>query len=485
MAVKQAIAGYHCAEKLAEGRDRYKVLLVYPSVGSEARNVSVYPPLSVLHLAGYLKDYSVAIFDQRVDDIERFRALLWERPICVGFSVMTGVQIKHSLELAAMAKEMNIPTVFGGVHPSIFPEQTQSHELVDYVVTGEGEVAYRELVESLREGRKAAPVTRNERVDLNKMPELPYELIDIEKYVHTAVLGGRALPIVFSRGCPFACTFCCNPVISKRRWRTMDVDITLRRLHQMVDSYNLDGVIFWDENLTVDPRLLNTLAKGINGKVKWFAQSRVNTLLNYDLKFLEKMGLARVSCGIESGSPKILKKIKKEEDVEEYIEVNRRLAGTSISVWYNYIVGFPDETLEDLKMTIRLAMRILDENPGADNNVFYILVPYPGTEIASSFVKSSMLPGTFGEWADFGRHNFSAAWHSPEMTKLYERIYFSSKFVGRRLSRLFPDDTDLKELSLTMSDKWRAFDFYDDREWKELIEKGWRVLRKLFGESAY
>lgn len=483
--LKANIKDYHCCKKGNQGREKIKILLVYPKVGSEAKNVSLYPPLSLLYLAGYLKDFSIAIFDQRVDDMERFQILLDQDPLCVGFSVMTGPQIKFSLELAQIAKEANIPTVFGGVHPSILPEQTLKDKRVDYVVVGEGELAFRKLIESLIDGKKTASIIADENIDLNKSPNLPYELIDVEKYVYSSAIKGRALPVLFSRGCPFECTFCCNPVITKRRWRTTDINLAINQLHQLTDAYNLDSIIFWDENLTVSPEIVNRLASNINGKFKWYAQSRVSALLKYDLVFLERMGLWCLSCGIESGSPNILKKIKKQESVDEYIEVNRRLAKTKISIWYNYIVGFPDETLDDVKLTIKLAMQILDENPNANNSTFYLVVPYPGTGVGEAFLKSDTQPDGFERWADFDRYNFNASWYAPETLKLYKRICFSSKFVGRKISRIFPDDQDLKKITKTLSDKWRNFDFDNDKEWEELDRSGWKVLRKLFGKNAY
>ena len=479
------IKDYCCCEKGNQGREKYKILLVYPKVGSEAKNVSLFIPLSLLYLASYLKEFSVAIFDQRVHGIEKFQKLLDQKPLCVGFSVMTGPQIKSSLALAEIVKEADILTVFGGVHISILPEQTQRDIRVDYVVVGEGELAFRKFIESLIDGKKIGPVISDKNTDLDISPSLPYELVDIEDYVYSAPLEGRTLPTTFSRGCPFECTFCCNPVITHKKWRTMDIDLATERLYQVVNKYNLDGVIFWDENLTVNPEVLNKLAKNINAKFEWFAQSRVNTLLKYDLNFLKKMGLSRLSCGIESGSPKILKKIKKQEQVEEYIEVNRRLAQTGINVWYNYIVGFPYEEVDDVAMTVRLAIRMLDENPNAVNSTFYLLVPYPGTEIAREFLKSDVLPDTFEGWSDFGRHNFNVGWHEPEMLNLYERICFSSKFVGRKMLEIFPDDEDVKVITKDMTDKWRNFDFFDDKEWKKTNNRGWEVLRKLFGEHAY
>ncbi|MEK6859188.1 MAG: radical SAM protein [Nanoarchaeota archaeon] len=477
-------ANYTCFEKGGEN-ERIKILLVYPKVGSEAKGMSLHLPLSVLHIASYLKDFSVAIFDQRVDPIENFYKLLEQKPLCVGISTMTGIQIKYALEIAEKVKEKEIPTIFGGVHPTIFPEQTSEDRRVDYVVVGDGELSFKNLVETLAKGEKPEKIIQSKEINLEDFPSLPYELVNVENYVHTAIIEGRALPFLFSRGCPFACTFCCNPIISKRRWRVMNIDNAIKQLNELLEKYNLDSIIFWDENLTVNPRILNKLAEKINRRFKWRMQARMNSLLNYDLKFLEKMGVISFSIGLESGSDKILKEIKKEETVEEYISTNRKLAETNILIWYNYMVGYPNETLEDLKATVNLAINMLDENPNAEHNTFGMLVPYPETEIASFYVKSNLLPKSLEGWSEFGHYNFSVGWHSPEMTKLYQKICFSSKFTGRKLVKHFPNDKELKEYADFLMDKWRKFDFYDDEEWKNIINKGWEILRKLFGENAY
>lgn len=446
--------------------------------------MSLYLPIGLLYLAACLREYSVAVYDQRVSDLGVFEKLLSENPVCAGFSIMTGIQIRYALDLAEVAKERGVPTVFGGVHATILPDQTRQDPRVDYVVVGEGELAFRALVEQLLRKENAESIQEQGAVDLNAVAHLPLDLVDIENYVHTAGVDGRSLPFLFSRGCPYKCTFCCNPVISNSRWRAMDVDIALEELDTMVNRFALDGIFFFDENLTANPRVLERLAAGIGGRFGWTAQSRVNVLLKYDLAYLHRMGLRRVSCGIESGSPRVLKAIRKAETVDEYVEANRRLARTGINAWYNYIVGFPSEDIDDVKRTVGLALQLLDENPHANNNTFYLLTPYPGTEIGDRYLKASM-PDTLEGWADFGRYNFAADWHSPEMLALYSRICFSSKFVGKRILSAFPDDDELEEMTGVFTEKWRRFDFYDDGEWDELEQCGWGVLKRLFGEYAY
>lgn len=420
-----------------------------------------------------------------MDKPEKFDLLLNEKPVCVGISTMTGIQIKYALELAEKTKKQGIPTVFGGVHPTILPKQTLEDERVDYVVEGEGETAFRTIVSNLIEGKKTTRIFNNEKVNLKNFPPLPYNLVDAENYIHTAMMEGRSLPFLFSRGCPYECTFCCNPVISHRKWRTMEVDTAISQLENLVEKYSLDGITFLDENLSVNSNLLNNLASKIDGKFKWFMQARVNSLLNYDLNFLEKMGAWRFACGLESGSNKILKNIKKQETVEEYIEANKRLSKTHINLWYNYIIGFPEENLEDLKSTVNLAIQILDENPNAINSTFAMLVPYPGAEIAEIYLNKDLLPKKLEDWQDFGRYNFNSEFYSKKMNSLYEKICFSSKFTGRKLSRFFPKNKELKDYTNVLTDKWRAFDFYNETEWEELKKSGEGLLKRLFGKNAY
>ena len=251
----------------------------------------------------------------------------------------------------------------------------------------------------------------------------------------------------------------------------------------LVERYNLTAISFFDESLPVNKRLFSELIHTIDSKFIWRFQSKINLLKKYDLGLIAKKGGKFVGCGLESGSPRILKKIKKGQTVDDYILINKRLAKSGMQVGYNYMMGFPGETVEDIKMTVNLALKMLDENPNAFNNTFYLLVPYPGTEIAQEMMHYQ--PDNLAEWAQFNRHNLNADWHSKEEKELFYRIMFSSKFTGKKLMRTFPDNNEVRDLSLDMTSRWRAFDFFDDNAWDQLTERGLRVLEDLFGKDAY
>ena len=220
---------YRCLKEDGSNKD-IKVLLAFPNTGADAKGYSVNPPIPLLYLASCIKDFSVAIYDQRVDSPQIFEKLLKEGPICVGLTCMTGIQIQHALELSEIAKRNGIITVFGGIHPSLLPEQTQKDHRVDYVIAGEGEISFRKLLISLKKRESVKPVLYGERIDLNKLPAQPYEHLDVEQYTHVHQLPGRHLPFIFSRGCPSSCTYCCNVALYHSKWRTKNIEDALGEL---------------------------------------------------------------------------------------------------------------------------------------------------------------------------------------------------------------------------------------------------------------
>ena len=135
------------------------VVLIYPSTGLDIKDVSVWLPLSVLHVASNLvKDYDVVIVDQRIDENwkSKLSAALGQETLCVGISSMTGTQIKGGLSAAQYVRELapELPIVWGGNHPTLVPHSTVMHPLVDIVVLGEGEITFRRCVEALERGEE-------------------------------------------------------------------------------------------------------------------------------------------------------------------------------------------------------------------------------------------------------------------------------------------------------------------------------------------
>lgn len=468
------------------------VVLVYPKTGFDIPKVSVDLPLSLLAAGQVVSQYyNVKIIDQRLDPHweESLKQELKAQPLCVGVTAMTSPQIYFALEAARIVKEENgdsTKVVWGGAHATLLPEQTVQHPLVDIVVVGEGELSFRNLVRALEKKRDLAEVKGiafkhdgrviktepEDFVDLESLPELPYYLVDIEKYIGSQgrFLGEttRSLIFISSRGCPWQCTYCCNPRLSRRLWRSMSAEKTFEQVADLVDRFNLDAVAVHDEEFLINRPRAERIAALIDGKFRWWIQGRMDGLKAVDLTKMEKGGLCAVQPGIESGSDRILKLIKKGETVADMVEANRRLAQTSIEPLYNFMMGFPTETYEELMQSVDLAIQLLNDNVRAQISGFYVLVPYPGTEIFDLAVEHGFNPpDSLEKWAGFHRQHLATPWIQDRLD-LFETIMFTSKLIdGIRLKRrlrqalggmpvpLFP----LRYLANFYRRRWRKHNF--------------------------
>jgi radical SAM superfamily enzyme YgiQ (UPF0313 family) len=211
---------------------------------------------------------------------------------------------------------------------------------------------------------------------------------------------------------------------------------TFKQVLNLVDRFNLDAVAFHDEEFLIDGARAEKIAALIDGKFRWWIQGRMDGLRRVDLTKMEKGGLCAVQPGIESGSERILKLIKKGETVVDMLEANRRLAQTSIEPLYNLMMGFPTETYDELMQSVDLTIQLLDENPRAQISGFYVLVPYPGTEIFDLAIEHGFnAPDSLEKWAVFHRQHLATPWIQHRLD-LFETIMFTSKLIdGTRLER--------------------------------------------------
>jgi radical SAM superfamily enzyme YgiQ (UPF0313 family) len=437
-----------------------RVLLVYPQIikGWQAQpRVAI--PMSLLCIATAVINagYDLKIVDQRIEP--RWRSILKEElrkdPICVGVSSMTGPQLRYALEISKIAKEYgNAPVVWGGIHPSLLPEQTLRNENIDIVVQGEGDETFLELVQAL-EGKRPLSAVKGiwykengqmkstgirPFVDLNKQPPLPYHLIEPKNYTRT-MFGVEHLNFFTSRGCPHQCTFCVNAAFDKKRWRPMDPDLVVQRIKDFVKTYHVKGLVFNDSNFLSDLHRGRLILQGIIRENLNVLISKINidihTILKIeeeDFALLQKAGCRRLPVAVESGSEKIQTLLKKPVDIQRLLEVNRNLKKFDMVPVYLFMIGFPTETKEDLNESVSLAFRLLDENPKADTS-FNIYTPFPGTELFDITVKNGLhAPERIEDWVSFNYRNLTqgAPWVSEEMRRIVEMLDFCIFFIGKR-----------------------------------------------------
>ncbi len=434
------------------------IILVQPVVGL-LDNIKSAPaiPLSLIHAAACaVENFEVLIIDQRIEHNwkVKLKAELLKKPLLVGVTCMLGPQIKFAIEICEFVKkESNVPTVWGGAHGSTLTEQTASDPLVDYVVFGDGEHTLDELAKALKnktpvkdvkglffkENGKIVDTGKREYLELTEYPEPPYYLVDVKKYLPVR-FGRPTIDMESSRGCPFQCTFCYNPHVNNCRWRALPAETVLKRVKYFKESFGVDSVWFIDDEMFVDlVRALKIVTGLTEMKVKWTVQGiTIKSVLKMDESYLNQLaaaGCKQLNLGVESGSIRILEMTKKGITPEKVLEVNRKLKGSRVSPWYYFIGGFPGESEEELRMTVSLIVRLLEENRSAKVSGLGCYTPYPGTIM---FEQSKSLgykaPEKLLDWATYSVDNINTPWITGKRKMLIEGLQFTTFFVDDKPS---------------------------------------------------
>jgi radical SAM superfamily enzyme YgiQ (UPF0313 family) len=419
-------------------------------------------PLNLLHTATPLVNAGcrVKVIDQFADPRweRKLENALAEKPVCFGVSSMTGPQIIRALEACRNLKRLypDVPTVWGGIHPSILPEQTVEDPYVDVVVTGEGEATLPELVGALANGhslRAVAGIAFRENgeytftgvrpfVDLDAQPPLAYDLVDVDLY-RRRIFGSDHVSFNSSRGCSYRCGFCYDSVVHKRKWRAMQPETVVAHLERIIRDHDIRGFNFTDDNLFINLHHAHRLMERIVrrdlrikiGKL----HIRIDSIQKMDDDFFEllaRAGVERFTIGVESGSQRVLDLINKNLTVEQVLEASRKLVGKSILPHYLFMMGLPTERPEELGQSIRLSEQLLRENPRAAKS-FNIYMPYPGTALYRLSVEQGLRePQRLADWSPLNYRYVprESPWIVPGTKKLLSGLDFPLMFMGTNFS---------------------------------------------------
>jgi len=357
-------------------------------------------PLALLSIAAPLlkKGYEVKIFDALIDPHapEKLMKSL-DKALCVGFSVWTGFPILDSLKLSKKIKETNpnIPVIWGGWHPSILPLNTIKNDNIDIVVSGQGELTFLELVQSIENkkplqgikgitykiDKKIYTNPDRKRYPLEILPPIPFHIIDIEKYL-TSSSGKRTLSYISSQGCPANCNFCYTSLVYGQKIISVSSQKVLNDLKNIIETYNVDSFIFEDSNFTFDEKRVKEICQGIiknRWDIKWTACAGVSNTLKFNektIRLMKESGCEFLAVGAESGSQKILDFLNKGIKVDDIINFSRLCKKYDIPIRFFFMFGFPGETNKDLKDTFRLIKKVYPLHKG-NMLAFSFFTPFP------------------------------------------------------------------------------------------------------------
>lgn len=384
---------------------------------------------TVLQEAGYavkLIDGSLSAdyYDDFVDILRN------QKPKVIGFSVMTS-QVTRAYEMSQKAKEIDpdIKIVWGGFHPTIFPEQTIANHNIDYAVVGEGINVIIPLIEYILGKKKKLKdvlgiyyrdsknnIKHNEKPPLaqfDQIPDIDWTLYDqacLDRAMQKNLLRqpARVLPIVAGLGCNFRCTFCFNAIF-KIPHRRMPAERIHANMKRMKEQYGLDEIIFYDENFFADKDRIFRLIELLEEEplnLKFFTNMRASDIRRkyFQGDFFQrfrKVGGYNIGVGAESGNQNTLDRLKKGIKVQDIIEMAKLGRDSGIIMTFSFMAGIPGEQIEEVFDTFDLIKKIKD----IDYHHFIIgpqiFRPYPGSKLFDEAVKNGLqIPDTLEGWTD-------------------------------------------------------------------------------------
>ena len=367
-------------------------------------------PLGIGYLAACLRsDYEVSLLDLCARSLspkampghrvrlgctdDEIRALLLERrPDVVGISQMFSYLDRAITSLVRLVREIcpDARIVLGGIHPTVCPEAVLSaNPEVDFVVLGEGEVAFRNLLDCLNhEGDvsrlrslayrdRTGIVVNTDRDPLPDVDALPLparDMVDMRLYQNPANL-------VTSRGCPYRCSFCAAERLHHGRWRGRRPDLVVEELRNLVTTYGTTSVWFQDENMGVDQARMGTLFDSIGQAqlpLRWSCQTAftVSRLTRDLLERAKRAGATEIGLALESGNDHTLAIVGKPSRTEHIRRVRRWAGELGLYTSASLVVGLPGETREDVHDTQRFALAL-----ELDSYTVVTLLPLPGTRL--------------------------------------------------------------------------------------------------------
>jgi radical SAM superfamily enzyme YgiQ (UPF0313 family) len=384
-------------------------------------------PLSVMTVGAALPpEESWEIVDGNRPDINVFdhvSAMIEARagtddPVrAIAMTVMPGPQLVSAVPLAKAlkARHPQTPIVWGGNFGSLYPEPVLNAPYVDWLVRGQGEHTFAELIDVLKDRRDPAGVAglsyrdRGHRIGVERpwvgpddLPEPAYHKIAVAEYLPKTFLGRRSGVYQASIGCPYACNFCGVISVYGRREKVQAPERTARHLAFLAREYGMDSVHFYDNNFFLNEAHARAMAECLSPLgLRWWCEARVDALSRFSAdtwRRLNLSGLTMVFCGAESGSDEVLRKMHKGTTTAQILDVAARTREHGIIPEFSFVLGDPDNPEEEVGNTLAFVRRLKAVNPAMEL-ITYFYTPTPQRKDTYGNVDPlAGTPSTLEEW---------------------------------------------------------------------------------------
>lgn len=354
----------------------------------------------------------VGIRPMKTDVFEDFRKLVLEyEPDLIGLSAVEPTFL-FGIKCLETVRDLGIPTIVGGVHTIFSPEDVIKYNAVDMICIGEGEECIVELCKKMQAGedysrigniwvkKPDGTIVRNPKTtvqDMRNLPVLDFSIFQSER-IFRPMAGKvyRMVPVEFSRGCVYKCTYCSAPAFDQTfkeqgRWlRDKPMSQIFDEINLYIKEYNVEYFYFVSETFLAMPkdRFNEFIERYKDVKVPFWFNTRPETISEEVIKRLEEINCHRISMGVEAGNEEYRKKmLRRPVSNQKVVEAAKILQSSSIQFSVNNIIGFPDETRDMIFDTINLNREFVANSHGC-----YLFQPYRGTWLHEYSVQKGYWP---------------------------------------------------------------------------------------------
>lgn len=419
------------------------------------------PPMGLLYLQSAIENsnHESIFLDANVegwDHKEAARQALSYDPDLIGLQAMT-FTLRDAYLVAKESKRLN-PYVFvmiGGPHPTIYPEQTAALDAVDFAFAGEGEIGLVQFLDLFHDEEERGKIPgiaskKNSFVHyrpsaglIKNLDQIPFPARHASPYMRYSSVLAERNPItimITSRGCPFKCVFCNR---MGRKYRCHSAEYVIGEIEEIL-KLGIKEIFLHDDTFTLKRDRVTAICRGLierNLNVTWEARTRVDCVDEELLSLMRRAGCHRLSFGVESGSERVLKSMRKGISLGQVERVFAWCRREGIVTLADFMVGNLDEKMDDFQKTLALIKKI---NP--DYVQFSICSPYPGTPLYELGLEKGLVPGDV--WLDYAKdplkefsapvwsENFSEEELYKLTAKAYRSFYFRLPFVLNQLKNV-------------------------------------------------
>jgi radical SAM superfamily enzyme YgiQ (UPF0313 family) len=422
---------------------------------SYSKNAVLLPSLGLAYLAALLRDkgYEVGLIDANILNLNRdqiVEKLNEFRPEYVLYNSITD-NLHHTLFwIREIRKGYDRPVIIGGPHMEIYPEETLTHECLDYGVVGDGWETLPELLKTLEQktdlkqvkglvfrenGQVIMTEKRPKRVSLEDVPFPARDLLPNEKY---DMIASRARPLtimVTALGCPFRCTYCCTD----NQLRTRTAEHIIAEVEECINKYGIREIEFYDETFTVNnkkmKRFLDLIEeKGL--KFNFSIRTRADCVDEVLIRRMAENGCVRVNFGIESGDENILKATNRKMKIDTIRKSVKMANDAGIITFGFFMIGLPQDTEESIEKTLALMLEL--DLDFMQLNKFTLL---PNSKMYDDYVKETgndfWREYTLGNITldDFNRDYIQVTEGELDayLERGYRQFYYRPKYIWKKL----------------------------------------------------